>query len=409
MPSKSTLKYSQEELRLLLLEDLIQAYHCASRHKRSSPGRLHFELWHEEELMSLADEILERRYAISPSKNFLVLSPVPREVIAADFRDRVIHHYLHTYMSPALERRLIADCYSCLPGRGVHYGVNRLERHIRSATEDYRYKAYALQCDIRGYFMHINRALLLEKALRLMDIIARERHPAGYYHGDHPKHSWMLYLLELVILHDPLSNCNYIGKMSDRDKVPETKQLAYAPEGCGLPIGNLTSQLFSNLYLSDFDNDLKRCLKLRYYGRYVDDFYIIHRDKGFLEGLIPEIRERLKPLGLMFHPEKTRIREVGQGIIFLGVHLLPYRRYLEREVYRRISQKVITLAGTRHVPHLLETMNSYLGHLSHTRSAFKRFHLIELSRLVLGDVYGVGRRPILRRPLVPPSFSLLTP
>src|SRR3712207_2962069 len=153
--------------------DLLRAYEDASRHKKNSPGRMRFELRFEEELDELARSILDGTYVIRPCVCFVVSEPVMREVVAADFRDRVVHHYIHSYMNPFLERLLIHDCYSCREGKGTHFGVNRLEHHIRSCSQNRIRECHVLQLDIKGYFMHIDRGILLDKAYRLMEYIGR--------------------------------------------------------------------------------------------------------------------------------------------------------------------------------------------------------------------------------------------
>ena len=360
-----------------LYTDLLRAYEEASRHKKNSPGRLAFELRFEEELDELARSMLDGTYAVRPCVCFVVSEPVMREVVAADFRDRVVHHYIHGYVNPFLERLLIHDCYSCREGKGTHFGVDRLEHHIRSCSQNRTRPCHVLQLDIRGYFMHIDRGILLEKVRKLMDYIGRQPGNDGKPLAGHPRHRLIAGLLETVVMHDPLKDCRYRGNPELRHRLPASKSLRFSPPGCGLPIGNLTSQLLSNLYLNDFDHYVKRVLRFAHYGRYVDDFYIADADRERLRQAVAPIRRYLKEeLRLELHPDKIKLQEAGKGITFLGIHLKPHRRYLSTPTRKRIGRHVRSMnrlppgaLESRHVRRrLLAAGNSYMGVLNGTAS-----------------------------------------
>ena len=160
--------------------------------------------------------------------------------------------------------------------------------------------------------------------------------------------------------------CRIIGPRSDWEGLPHSKSLFHSPEGCGLPIGNLTSQLFSNVYLNEFDQFVKRELKCRHYGRYVDDFYIVSSDKAWLGSLVPKITGFLSSrLGLAVHEGKTEIRSVKDGIEFLGAFVLPYRTYLSRATLRRMDEKLFELEKEGRSAHVGNALNSYCGLLSY--------------------------------------------
>ncbi|MDE5906371.1 MAG: hypothetical protein K2G66_01890 [Alistipes sp.] len=143
-----------------LLTDLFNAYYDARQNKRNTLSQLRFEMNLEDNLMELYHEIDERRYHVGRSICFMTNIPVKREIFAADFRDRVVHHLLCNYVSPLFERTFITDSYSCRKGMGTHFGIGRLEHHIRSCSNNYQWKSYLLKLDIQGYFMNINRELL---------------------------------------------------------------------------------------------------------------------------------------------------------------------------------------------------------------------------------------------------------
>lgn len=139
-----------------LLVDLFKAYYEARKHKRNTRNQLRFEMNLEENLVNLRDELYDRTYKVGRSTCFIIEDPVKREIFAADFRDRVVHHLVYNYIMPIFERTFIADSYSCRKGKGTLYGVKRLEHHIRSCSKNYTTTVYALKMDIQGYFMNIN-------------------------------------------------------------------------------------------------------------------------------------------------------------------------------------------------------------------------------------------------------------
>ena len=141
--------------------DLYAAFLCAKQHKSNKPYVKTFEKNLMKNLESLADDLLARRYNPEPSSCFVVERPMKREVFAAQFRDRVVHHLYYNYTHVLYEHTFVADCYSCVPERGTHFGIERLRKHILSESRNYQRKCYVMSLDIRCYFMHINRELLL--------------------------------------------------------------------------------------------------------------------------------------------------------------------------------------------------------------------------------------------------------
>lgn len=363
------------------MHDLRAAYRQARRHKANTGSCIRCSMNIEEELDELALSILDGSYTMRPSICFAVSNPVLREVIAADFRDRIIHHYIYDYLNPQLERELIEDCYSCRDGKGTGYGVDRLEHHIRSCSRNYTRECWCLQLDISGYFMSIDRELLCAKALALMERVGRRRNESGQRLADLPKHRLVEQLLRKVIMHNPLENCEVRDSQGLFARLPRSKSLRYAPEGVGLPIGNLTSQMFSNLYMNGFDQWVKRCLKVKHYGRYVDDSFYISTDKEWLKTLVDRIDGYLQEhLRIRLNRSKTKLTEVRKGVTFLGVHLKPYRRYVKNKTLKRIRRQAremesisqLQLSNEHVRMRLLCQANSMLGMLNHTRSYRQR-------------------------------------
>lgn len=354
-----------------LLIDLYQAYYDARRHKRNKPYQQRFERNAERHLETLCNELFQRTYQPQPSTCFVITDPKKREVFAAQFRDRIVHHLYYNYAHEMFERTFIQDSYSCIKKRGTHYGIARLERHIRQVSQNYQERCYVMKMDIQGYFMHIDRQRLLEITLRQLRLMATHKVGKGQ------KGRWfdlididfVEYLTKVIILLNPTVACRRRGTLLDWYGLPHNKSLFNSPENCGLPIGNLTSQLFSNLYMNEFDQFAKRTLHCKHYGRYVDDFFIVSADKLWLASLQPAIGTFLKEhLGLELNAGKTRICDVRYGVDFLGAYLKPCRKYINNVTLRRIKITCSKLSDVNNPYKLRSTLNSYLGLLSHYRS-----------------------------------------
>ena len=374
-----------------LLEDLYRAYLSARAHKRGKEYQVRFEMNQERELVKLRDELLTRTYEPRPSSCFIVHDPKMREVFAAAFRDRIVHHLFYNYTHEAFERTFIADSYSCVVGRGTHYGIERLKRHIRSCSRNWSRDAYVLKLDIRGYFMHIDREILLA---RCREILAKARARRGDAAFGGASAGFVDYLLEKICLLDPLEDCRVIGDREEWRKLPKDKSLFRSEKGCGLPIGNLSSQLFSNVYLGMLDEYVKRELKVRHYGRYVDDVFIVAETKDELKALIGPIRSFLRErLRLELSERKTRISAVRHGVEFLGAFVKPFRTYVSGRTLQRIRRHVNSVTARMRPARAQAIVNSSLGVLSHYESFCVRRVLVAKSRLgELGRVSEDGLR-----------------
>ena len=335
-----------------------------------------------ENLNLLCDELLSRTYIALPSKCFIVSYPKKREIFAAMFRDRIVHHLYFNYTHHLYERTFIADSYSCIKGRGTHYGIERLQQHIRQASLNWQEECYAMSLDIRGYFMHIDRKRLLKIASESLRKMSSHRVgltdevpiPSGVILTE--KTTWaeirdfdfLLWLTEQIVMLDPMENCIIVGDLSDWIGLDPAKCMRFVEKGLALPIGNLTSQLFSNVYLNIFDQYVKRVLLCSHYGRYVDDSVMIDPDREWLLAQVPKVREFLwDELGLELHRGKVHVQEVHRGVEFLGVFVKPYREYISNRTLERV-QKKLGEVDLRNRDAALRTVNSYLGIMSHTAS-----------------------------------------
>ena len=350
-----------------LLADLYTAYYDARRHKRNKPYQLRFEARLSENLEELCDALYTRTYRPLPSSCFIITEPKKREVFAAEFRDRVVHHLYYNYTYRMFERTFIQDSYSCLAGRGTHFGIRRLEQHIRSESRNYTRPCWVMKMDIRGYFMSINRARLLSICLESLDRMAS--HKVSKHRSEHWEDvvdmDFVRWLTREIVLLDPLAGCRVIGSPAEWEGLPRNKSLYNSAEGCGLPIGNLTSQLFSNVYLNSFDQYMKRELHCRHYGRYVDDFYVVSSDREWMLSLVPRVRTFLETeLGLQFHDGKLCVHSAWHGTEYLGAWLKPRRIYASRATVGRIRTKLHLLASGDRAK-WFASLNSYCGVLSH--------------------------------------------
>lgn len=341
-----------------LLPELFDSYYSARSNKRNTYTQTRFERDLSKHLIELYDDIKSKTYRCGRSIAFIIERPVKREVFAASFRDRIVHHVLYRYLLPVFRPLFIRDTYSCLEGRGTMDGVQRLEHHIRSCSNNYSKECWTLKLDLQGYFMSINKQLLYDliiSTLRRKKMHKDERFPV------------IDFLLRQVIFNDPTKNCYIKGKRSDWKGLPRTKSLYHCREGCGLPIGNLTSQLFSNIYLNELDQYVKRILKVKHYGRYVDDFYLVDDSKERLLSLIEPIRKFLdEKLFLTLHPQKIHLQRQEKGIQFLGCVVKKGKRYMSVRCHKLMMENLAYTYADQPNPYQVRAcVNSYRGYLSH--------------------------------------------
>lgn len=348
-----------------LLFDLYVAFYDARRGKSKRSYIRKWESNLKENMEQLCDDLYNRTYEPQPSKCFIVDYPKKREIFAAMFRDRIVHHLYFNYTHAIYERTFIADAYSCIKGRGTHYGINRLRDFCRRESQNWQQSCYVMHLDIRGYFMHIDRQRLLDISLRTLHRKAKDKDL-----------DFLCWLTLIIAMLDPRRNCIIVGDPSNWDGLDPAKSMLHLKDGLGLPIGNLTSQLFSNVYLNEFDQFMKRTLKCRYYGRYVDDAFVVSADREWLMRIVPDVQRFLKErLGVELHMGKLIIEEVHRGVEFLGSYIKPYRTYISNHALLRIEQKVAHLDFRK--PWLVvRSVNSYLGIFQHTDSVKIRRRLL---------------------------------
>ncbi len=354
------------------LSDFFAAYFECRKKKRKTVNSLRFENDYESKLIRLCDRVNAGYYTPGRAIAFIVDKPVKREIFAAEFADRIIHHLIINKLNPLFEKIFIYDSYACRAGRGTHFAIKRLDHFIRSCSHNYKEDCYILKLDIEGFFMHIDKNLLWSRLKAFID----DRY-------DGLDRIVLSDVVQKTVLSDPSKNCMIKSPADAWSGLPLTKSLFTAPAGCGLPIGNLTSQVFANFYMNPFDHYVKHDLGMRYYGRYVDDFVIVHHDKEHLKSLVPQLREFLKAdLGLTLHPRKIYLQHFSKGVKYLGVVVKPYRKYISNRtlgnMYNMVStyNKMSPPFSRKLKRDFLSSMNSYLGIMSHYDTYYKRKKLV---------------------------------
>ena len=363
---------------IFTFEKLYRAYLDCRETKRKTINALKFEWNLERNLFQLQKELETKRYRPGRSICFVVKNPSPREIFAASFRDRVVHHLLIREIEAIGERKFIFDTFSCRKNKGTHLAVNRLRKFIRQITKNYRERAFYAQLDISGFFMSINHRILYSIFKKLI----LKQNKSYQWEKD------VLWLAKIIIFHKPIENYIIKGNPSLFKLIPPRKSLFDSGPDRGLPIGNYSSQFFANLYLNELDQFVKREIKCKYYVRYVDDLVILSRDKEKLRLWRDEINKFLKEkLNLQLNLNKTRLQTIDRGIEFLGYFIKPQYTLVRKKVVSRLKDKLYRLNNAKEgIPGLnkiLATINSYYGHFQHAFSYNLRRHIYEnhLSKL----------------------------
>lgn len=356
------------------LEEFFEAYYECRSNKRWSTNAMRFEMNYEQELLQLCREVNEGTYRVGRSIAFIVERPVVREIFAADFRDRIIHHLLIRKLNPLFEKVFINDSYACRVGKGTLYGIRRVERFVRQCSQNYTKECYILKLDIQAFFLNINRQMLWQKLSRFV---------ADNYKGDDIE--IVQEITQKIILNNPAEGCFRRCSEKQWKKLPSHKSLFHAPDDCGIPIGNLTSQVFANFFMNEFDHFVKHTLGIRYYGRYVDDFVCIHSDVDVLKRLIPQVATFLhERLGLQLHPKKIYLQHYTKGVQYLGAVVKPYRNYISSRTmgnfysaltrFNNLSKCKVIQSSDK--VEFLCCMNSYLGFMRHYSSYRYRVRIV---------------------------------
>ncbi len=301
---------------IISLENLLVAWTEFKRGKTRKRETQQFQFYLEDNLLSLHQSLADRSYTHGNYEAFYVYDPKRRHIHKAQIRDRIVHQALVRIVYHLFDRRFIFDSYSCRIDKGTHAAVHRLEQFTRRATHNYTRKIFSLKCDVKRFFANIDQDILFSLIKETIE------------------DKDTLWLIQQIIA-----------------------SFAEAP-GKGLPLGNVTSQLFGNIYLNELDQFVKHTLKERYYIRYCDDFVILHESSTHLENLVSLISHFLENnLHITLHPDKIIIRPLQQGLDFLGYVTLPYYRVIRTKTKRRMLRLVSE-----------KNIHSYLGVCRHAHA-----------------------------------------
>ncbi|MBS3142436.1 helix-turn-helix domain-containing protein [Candidatus Woesearchaeota archaeon] len=298
MLEKDTLENVYNEL--CSYENLETAFNRARRGKTLKPYVIEFEEKLTKNLLQLRTELLLQTYQPRPLKSFILRDPKTRKISKPSFRDRVVHHAICNMIEPVFDKRFIYDSFANRLRKGTLNAVKRFDDFKRKVSQNNTLRCYVLKADIKSYFDTVNHSILLEIL------------------GKRIKDERVMWLIKKVI-------DNHQGKDTNK----------------GMPLGNLTSQFFANVYLNELDQFVKHKLRVKYYIRYVDDFAILHHSRKVLEEYKRKIDVFIREsLDLKLHPDKSQVLKLEKGISFLGFRVFYYHKLLVKKNMRKFEKKM---------------------------------------------------------------------
>lgn len=314
---------------------IIEAYHDCMRGKRSSPQALEYMKIAHEDLLQLAIELYTGTYEPGPSTCFLVKYPKLREVFAADFRDRIVHHWICLRLIPLFEERFEAQgnvSFNCRKNFGTFKAVQAVEEGFERVSFNYTRQAWVFRGDLVGFFNSISKTKLW---------YLLERFITRRYHGDYK--DILLAVTKITVMHHPEQNCIFNTDPKEWLGLAKRKSSFSCDKDRGEPIGNHTTQQFANFLLSFLDAYIHFLFRHKNYAyvRFVDDFEITCDDKAFLLSAIPKIAAFLHDALLLdLHKDKRYIQPVSHGLKFVGAVIKPHRTYLSNKTIGRMREKI---------------------------------------------------------------------
>lgn len=322
---------------LTSFRNLLAAAEAAASGKRKRPDVARFRMNQEAELVKLQRELLEGSYRPGHYRTFTILDPKPRQISAAPFRDRVVHHALTRILEPIFDRRFSCNSFACRTGMGTH-------KALAQAREGTRKFAYVFKCDVRKYFASIDHEILNQQLARVIKCRPTLDLAARIIAGSNPQ--------EEVV--------QYFG--DDDLFTPFARRR-------GLPLGNQTSQFFANVYLSGLDRLIDQELRPGVWARYVDDLVLFDGDKQQLRAMREAMEQQMDEVRLTLHAGKSRIHRCAEGVTFLGWRLFPGRARLVRGNVVRFGQRMKRLqrdfaAGVIEWERVDQSVRAWIAHAS---------------------------------------------
>ncbi len=341
--------------KMISVSHLFECWDQFKRGKRKRKDIQVFERHLEDHVFQLHEDLASGSYKHGPYHLFYVFDPKERNIAKASVRDRLVHHMLHASLDDLFDGRFIFHSLSSRVGKGVHVGLDHLERMIRKVSGNGTKRCYGLKIDVRRFFDSMDHNVLKTLIRKKVD------------------DKRVLHLTDQVI-----------------------DSFCCKKPGVGLPLANVTSQLFANIYLHPLDQFMKQVLRLPYYLRYCDDLMVLSYDRHVLETLIVLVRNFLhEHLRLELHPKKVSIRPLSQGIDFVGYLFFSKYRLMRTATKKRMKRRlkkayVEYLSGKLEAEGMNQSLQSYLGLLSHANQ-------FNLSR-VLMNAYGIRREAMDGKP-----------
>jgi len=314
------MKYCKDLLaKIYDYDNLLNAYYKACRGKRFRDDVLLFSHNYEEKLIELQNELIWRTYRTGYYNHFYIYDPKLRHIMSLPFYDRVLQHALHNIIEPIFDRQFIYDSYACRTGKGTHAALNRCRYFIRKPQN-----RYCLKIDIKKYFDSIDHAILKR-------------------------------IIRKTIGNDTIWLIDDIIDSNDAE--------------IGIPIGNLTSQLFANIYLNELDQYVKHELKMRCYIRYMDDMLIFDDDKTKLKSILTDIKYYINTHLNINVNNKTGILPIDSGVEFLGYMNYRTHRRIKSQKRKRLLRYIRKLdneyrSGDIDFENYKQRIQSIIGHLS---------------------------------------------
>lgn len=368
------------------LQACYKAWRKARRGKRPSANQLVFDVRWLDNLLALKAQLRAGQWQPKRTVSFIVHHPKTREIHAPYFADRIVHHLLVERLEPLFESVFIHDSYANRTGKGSHAAVDRLQQFMRSLEGRPSGDGWYLQLDIHNFFNSIHRPTLYELLCqRLAKVEQKGKIP--------PAHALALRSLCHKLLARKVTE--YVRDPVAAALLPPHKRLANAPAACGIPVGNLTSQFFANVYLNELDQFVKHTLKCRHYVRYVDDFILLADNAAQLQRWQMQLSDFLQSRLRLRLKDEIRLQPLSQGVDFLGYRVFTaYRRVRprvvahcraklvawERQFVRQHSHGIWIRATAQDLAQLQAMLSSYWGHFAHANSVrlrqnlFKQFH-----------------------------------
>ncbi len=360
------------ELFLPFYMSVVEAYYDCLRGKRKSVQAQHYMRDADTDLVNLAAELWTGTYKPGTSTCFLVKYPKLREVFAASFRDRIVHHWVCLRLEPLFERRFIEQgnvSFNCRKGYGTEKAVQHVAEGMRKVSENYKNEAWIFRGDLVGFFMSIDKELLWERLSRFMEREERRGKTA-------PHAGWMYWSIlkptvKAIVMHRPEEDCVLNSPPAWWHGLARNKSLFTSETG--EPIGNLTTQLFANFLMSWFVSYVQWLYRSKNYvmAQFVDDFLIVCDDKQYILESIPKIESFLKEkLHLTLHKDKRYMQPVSHGVLFVGTYIKPGRLYLSNRTRARFEERCQGFrrlmeekgeADLMDCSRIEQVLNSYLG------------------------------------------------